>query len=178
MEEIHPSPIFMSDSYFDPARPPSPKHSRAVHSKPSSVRVATWEPTGQGHGCLPEGRAALLRRGHETLLGTAPSPGDHHVPFLVSRSKVESSTVSQFVKPKSFNSTFSLNDAAFYMKIRASKTKQKFASSVYKLCTHAGNKHCPGSLQAAVKESRFCHLLAHSVRIPFPSHTRMLCPPR
>lgn len=166
----------MSDFYFGPARPLTPKPLTGSAQQRGSPRVSRARLPAAGHGC------ASSHGGMEPSWEQPPLPQswlDHDVPFLLSRSKGERSIVSQFVKPKSFNSTLSLKDAAFYMKIRASKKKkQKFASNVYKLCAHAGDKHCPRLLQAAVKESQFCRLLAHSVRIPFPSHPLMLSPPR
>lgn len=96
-----------------------------------SPRVSRARLPAAGHGC-PSSHGGMKPSWEQPPL--PQSWLDPDVPFLLSRSKGERSIVSQFVKPKSFNSTLSLKDATFYMKIRASKKKQKFASNVYKLC--------------------------------------------
>lgn len=136
------SDLCLTSTLSQPDRP-SQSCSQAVHSKPGSV----GNPPGKSPFLPPE------------LSWTTAC-------HFYSPEAKQSSILSQFVNPKSFNLSFSLEKAAFYMKIRASKDKQKFASSVYKLCTHAGNKHCPRLLQVAVKESQFRHLPACSVRTP------------
>lgn len=121
MEEIHPSLIFMSDFYFGPARPLTPKPLTGSAQQRGSPRVSRARLPAAGHGC-PSSHGGM-----EPSWEQPPLPQswlDHDVPFLLSRSKGERSIVSQFVKPKSFNSTLSLKDAAFYMKIRASKKKK------------------------------------------------------
>lgn len=165
MEEIHPSLIFMLDFYFGSARPPTPKPltgSAQQAQQRSSGSVGAHGSAGHGH--------PSTHRGTKPSWEQPPLPRgglDYSVPLLLSRSKAESSIVSQSVKPKSFDSTFSIKDAAFYMKITASKNKLKFASSVYKLCTHAGNKHCLRSWQAAGKVGFAICLHAQYI---FPSH--------
>lgn len=122
MEEIHPSPIFMSDFYFGPARPLTPK---PLAGSAQQARQHSGGSVGvhgsAGHGC-PSSHGGMKPSWEQPPL--PQSWLDHDVPFLLSRSKGESSNVSQFVKPKSFNSTLSLKDAAFYMKIRASKASK------------------------------------------------------
>lgn len=80
----------------------------------------------QGTAAHARAQLSFLTQGMKSFWEQPPTPRaglDHEVPFLLSQNEVESSLVSPFVKPESFNSTFSLNDAVFYMKIRASKTK-------------------------------------------------------
>lgn len=96
MEETHPSLIFMPDFYFGAARPPPGSAQRARPRLGGSVGVHG----SAGHSCPQRGMAALPHAGHENPPGNVPlsfrAGLGHNVPFLFSRSKIESSIVSQF----------------------------------------------------------------------------------
>lgn len=117
--------LCLTSTLSQPGRSPQ-SLSWAVHTKPQRSGSSVGVHGAAGNSCPCRGTAVLPHTGHQILLGTASYPqswAGPKVPFLLSQNEVESSLMSPFVKPECFNSTFSLNDVVFYMKIRASKNK-------------------------------------------------------